>query len=572
MTAILDLHPHYYYTAAIPISNLSQYGDTLWFSCDFTYPIPFPVLNVRTQCLNISVPLDWNNSTTSETISIFVRRIYADQPNKPNTKQLWQLGGGAAVPGSVLESTAVQIIQSIAQIFPQGSIDIYLYDKRGTGKSSWLDCTLEDFLYNFAGCITVALKHHNRIKHNTYTNTAKDLKYLIDLSAANNEVYVMGMSNGAYLAQRYLTIAPFQSNGIILDSFPPPDRTQILLQNINIDFTGLDIMVKCSQDNFCSQMFYDNNPIRALYELKMKMMHNGSICGQILNINYRDLSEKMSFCLLGGSFELIPAIIFRTIRCSPQDQLVLKNFLIASQPATDGTQEGISLLFEWNHNWSELWSSIYVPQLSCDTINEIDNTLLFTQKILQTFCQNKVQGDQAKAIGYPQDEYYGKYSNSTIPVIALHGELDQAIPSWMAYHAADQYSKLNPNFRLIKFPYTGHVPTGYSPEIGQGSATTNNCAYKVIVSFILNGGQSIDDTCTKFIVPFDFIGQTDQIKNTAMQFFNTTDLWGKPFTEPISSTTATAVSPTVESSIVGTIIFSITIGGYSNFFFLYYLW
>jgi hypothetical protein len=129
---------------------------------------------VKAQCGTLKVPLDWNNSTDSycSSIEIFVKKVYltSDPPLAKASKHLWMLPGGAGLPGSVNEPIAAGIVQAM-----NGSIEVYLVDRRGTGKSDFLGCPLP--LSNFGGCIDWAKKPETakRIRAQTVTNSVKDI-------------------------------------------------------------------------------------------------------------------------------------------------------------------------------------------------------------------------------------------------------------------------------------------------------------------------------------------------------------------------------------------------------------
>ena len=79
----------------------------------------------------------------------------------------------------------------------------------------------------------------------TYTNTALDIKSTVDVLTdwtSRQEVFVMGSSNGAYLVQRYMMLAPDQADAIILDALLPPDLFRLIQNENNMNTLGLDVM------------------------------------------------------------------------------------------------------------------------------------------------------------------------------------------------------------------------------------------------------------------------------------------------------------------------------------------
>ena len=137
--------------------------------------------------------------------------------------------GGSGLPVSVLESEAVDVVSKL-----NGSISIYVTDKRGVGESSLLDCPA--IMINFSACLPYIEQNRYRLRHNTYTNTARDLQYILRVLARERismasvfkpRVILMGSSQGTYLLQRYLHLMNRDDlvDAIILDSVLPTDTT-----------------------------------------------------------------------------------------------------------------------------------------------------------------------------------------------------------------------------------------------------------------------------------------------------------------------------------------------------------
>jgi hypothetical protein len=72
-------------------------------------------------------------------------------------------------------------------------------DKRGVGKSSWLDCPVGSFLDgNFTKCVEFARANKARVMGNTYTNTALDLKrYFVVAAPALKSRFVIPQADYA---------------------------------------------------------------------------------------------------------------------------------------------------------------------------------------------------------------------------------------------------------------------------------------------------------------------------------------------------------------------------------------
>lgn len=177
--------------------------------------------------------------------------------------------GGGGIPISTLESEAIQIVSS-----NHGSISIYAIDKRGVGESSLLECPVSIFL-NFSACLFYIKQYEYRLKHNTITNMARDLYYVLKVVSnrqylnSNQRIILMGSSQGTYLLQRYLHLIENekQVDGVILDSVVPTDFIDLIKYDKYSDYVFLDLFARCAQDKHgCANKFEDENPLRALYK------------------------------------------------------------------------------------------------------------------------------------------------------------------------------------------------------------------------------------------------------------------------------------------------------------------
>jgi hypothetical protein len=273
--------------------------------------------NVQAQCMFIDVPIDWNENenftTCTEMIKIFVKRYFISGKEN-DSHQLWRIAGyffpiqsivliyflsigGGGIPISTLESEAVRIVST-----SNGTISIYATDKRGVGQSSLLECP-ESVFVNFSACLSYIKQHEYRLKHNTMTDMARDLYYVLKLVAnrrnlkANQRIILMGSSQGTYLLQRYLHFIENekQIDGVILDSVVPTDFIDLIKYDPYADYVFLDLFTRCAQDREgCAKKFEDYNPLRALYTYKINSEIQGNLsCLSFLNTNSNEIGIKV---------------------------------------------------------------------------------------------------------------------------------------------------------------------------------------------------------------------------------------------------------------------------------------
>ena len=177
-------------------------------------------------------------------------------------------------------------------------------NKRGVGRSSYLECPTS-IVKNFTACLPYIRENQYRLKQNTYTNTAHDLEYVLNVVMGNNRenlkpnqrVVLMPSSQGTYLIQRYLHVTENteQVDAVILDSVLPTDITQLIYGDKYLNYILLDLFTRCAQDEEgCAKYFEDHNPMRALYTYKINEdLPDNSSCLYLLKTNTTDLANKV---------------------------------------------------------------------------------------------------------------------------------------------------------------------------------------------------------------------------------------------------------------------------------------
>ena len=206
--------------------------------------------------------------------------------------------GGGGIPISVLEFEAISVVPAL-----NGSISVYATDKRGVGLSSLLECP-RSIVANFSACLPFIAQNQHRLKHNTFTNTARDLQYVLKVTAPRQEsdtlkprVVLMASSQGTYLAQRYLHLMEENESvdAIILDAVLPTDITRLVYGDSYLNYMFLDLFARCAQDHQgCASNFEDANPIRALYTYKMNAdFQKESSCLASLNTTSEEVGKKV---------------------------------------------------------------------------------------------------------------------------------------------------------------------------------------------------------------------------------------------------------------------------------------
>ncbi|CAF4611751.1 unnamed protein product [Rotaria sp. Silwood1] len=502
-----------------------------WSNCSVFSDGTITVNNVYAQCMYLNVPINWNRTnltTCTQTIEIFVKRYFL-LGYENISHHLWRIPGGGGIPVSTLEFEAVSVVSAL-----NGSISIYVTDKRGVGKSSLLECSTS-IIKNFTACLSYIRENEYRLKQNTFTNTAFDLEYILKIIIGNNRQYLntnqrvilMGSSQGTYLLQRYLHVTEDneQVDGVILDSVLPIDITRLIHGDKYLNYIFLDLFTRCSQDEQgCAKYFEDKNPIRALYTYKMNEdFQINSSCLYLLNTTTEDLAKKMSYVFYPNMMQLFPALIYRINRCNFDDQNVLKHFINVTQPPAEDGAPGYALIVEFNNNLAELWSPLNSQEKNptCDYLKGSSmNTFTSTHVMPDIYCPIQL----TQILGYPTDQYYRKYptKKTKLPVLLLHGDMDSALPIPIARHFVKQYSLINSNLTYIEMPRTGHTATNAAPMTDE----EGNCGWNLAITYMLSPTFEPDRSCLNKISQIDFSGTTTKSKQVAVQYFGTDDVWG----------------------------------------------
>jgi len=167
-----------------------------------------------------------------------------------------------------------------------------------------LECP-KSIVKNLTACLPFIQENQYRLKQNTFTNTAHDLEYILNVVMgknrenlqSNQRVILMASSQGTYLIQRYLYVTENaeQVDAVILDSVLPTDITRLVNGDKYLNYIFLDLFTRCSQDEEgCAKYFEDKNPMRTLYTYKINEdLQDNSSCLYLLNTNTTDIANKV---------------------------------------------------------------------------------------------------------------------------------------------------------------------------------------------------------------------------------------------------------------------------------------
>lgn len=459
-------------------------------------------------CARIEVPLDWSKPT-GRRISFFVKRIQGNAPG-PH-KQLWLLAGGPGAAGDSFDSQARMFLSA------DPALDLYIPDHRGTGRSTKLECSGSGSgSASGASCIEELITTWGRdgLAAFSTTSAARDVGYGIERTREpGQQVHIYGVSYGTYLAQRYLQVFPRQPTSVTLDGLCQAGLCSLLKYGYWSDKTAQRFMRECGEDAICRAKLGSDPVARAKDAIAIG---EAGTCAGLERLRGAGLKNALHGLIRIYSVRaLVPALIYRVLRCDDGDVVALRNFvdLISRPPPAPpaGTAAPASLtsgLLASNIAFSEMME---VPAITRDELRALMSTSVFTSFSPFTHDQFDLWPR------YEHDEYVGAYPDTDVPVLLLNGTLDSATPIEFAEAIAPHYTK--PHQTFVSIPRATH-------GVFYGSWTTEgtSCGFELFKQFIAAPTSPLDTSCTASVLTHDFAG--DAV--IAQRYLGTDDLWETP--------------------------------------------
>eukprot|EP00771_Trimastix_marina_P003752 gnl/Trimastix_PCT/5126.p1 GENE.gnl/Trimastix_PCT/5126~~gnl/Trimastix_PCT/5126.p1 ORF type:complete len:554 (+),score=36.75 gnl/Trimastix_PCT/5126:35-1696(+) len=538
---------------------LSAWATTEWAPCSVLSPThdSGPIIpdslpsfdidpNLQAQCRYITVPLMYDGST-GETLDIFVKRIFKDDPVE-RKDQFWILQGGPGGSGQEAEELAVNLLSDPSM----HKITVYLPDHRGTGRSNRLECPDHTKIWECKEYVDA--KYGDSLHAYTTTSAARDLIRQIDTcrnndTHPNEKVWVVGKSYGTYWAQRYVNLIetehiPYQANAIILDAACPMEAVHFSQYDLNTQHAGMSFMSRCQRDVNCRGHFELEDPYTDMYEVWFQVRENTHCAGKIPDITPAKFNKMLANLMSQPiTRPLAPALIHRMKRCNRQDIQVIKKLFAPGSNAQrfvrqmgQGTpygmlgQEGYGVdqmnatiqywspVLCWNILFSEMWTGngAYTPaEYSPMGVQGWTDTSIFA-----THVPSKMAPLVEKWNCYKRDPYWYQYPKTRIPLLLLHGDLDPATPYPWAPHIISHYT--GPKQHLVRVPLSSHVTIRSSPLVGSQST----CGWEIIKSFLYESMEHPDVSCLQRLEPIDFPGRLEKTKEMSRKLWGTRNLWG----------------------------------------------
>ncbi|CAG9979506.1 unnamed protein product [Clonostachys byssicola] len=219
---------------ASPLHTARDNTGINWTPCDF------PNATLPVQCANLTVPLDYSNSSSSETMTLPVFRVQAavDEASKKGSI-LYNCGG----PGSDCLNDLVAL-GNVLQAATGGYHDIVTFTPRGTGKTLPFECFADNLsravgMPAQVGNATDVVVGETWAKSTLYGSTcaavqnmtgnligtafvARDMMQIVDALKEDGLLRYWGVSYGTLLGSTVLAMFPDRVDKIILDGVVNP--------------------------------------------------------------------------------------------------------------------------------------------------------------------------------------------------------------------------------------------------------------------------------------------------------------------------------------------------------------
>ncbi len=480
----------------------------VWESC----PLETGGTGAGAECAEIPVPADWADPGRGE-ITLFLKRIQRAGANK----QLWLLNGGPGASGADFEPLAEPFIDA------DPSIAIYLLDHRGTGRSHRLGCPQEDDSSEagfgitegeWPACIDAVVDSDGPILDTfSISQAARDLGELIEATREPDaSVHVFGGSYGTIWAQRYIELYPEQAATVTMEGIVPFDGS-FARYDREYDAVARKYLAVCAADELCASKL-GPDPAARFGELYAALDAGHCPAARSVGVTTPMLREMFGSLLLSSYREraLVPALVYRLERCSPDDVAVIERFAGALGGGSLSVYERLhSIVLAFHIGISELWAEDAPSATDAEAF--IDETVASLQSTLRM--ARRAPTWPVSAPTEPRG-----FGSREGPMRLLQGTLDPATPIEGADRVARAFS--GPGQVYIVFPNATH---SFDTPVAESQAW---CSLVELLHFVQEP-EADAIGCADHLEPLDFAGA-----NLAPLYFGASDLWEGGVTQPMA--------------------------------------
>jgi pimeloyl-ACP methyl ester carboxylesterase len=434
-----------------------------------------------------------------------------------------------------------------------GDVDVYSIDRRGTGRSTKLDCVAAQAQAasspggvsispeEVASCADeLGSKYDADLARFSITSAALDVQYFLKAylkatAAAAPPVFVYGAGANSPIVERLMHVAAkINVAGYILDGVattsgaPLADFAFVSKADSAYDAVGQRFLALCGSDSECSKYFPGTTLASAVRSLIQSLEAPRSACAAALDAQLAEVFDytpgdyppaKTFRWLLGGLLRepwlrtLIPAITYRLRQCTDNDIKVLSYFFktLATQvrAGRERAAPGKASLLSKLVAFSEFWETPTPSSETLDARFEATSLTSREQYSLEMYCA--FSKDNASAcepfaalanysaapLVYKKPQYWNTAASPrpNASVLLLSGTLDPVTPHTQAEALVAALNTTRK--RLVTFEYATHGALWHTAT----TTTTHGampCGVAIVASYVQQNGDlaKLDVACT----------------------------------------------------------------------------
>lgn len=462
----------------------------------------------KAQCMRVSLPLDYGRPELGA-VELAVKRRSGSRASRA---QLWLVHGG---PGSSAVSAIEELAFGLQSTRPE--IDLYAVDHRGVGTAAALRCpktrkgsrtSQNQFrAADWNSCIAeLQARSGSELPYLTTTNSARDVGVLIErFRRPQTPVYLLGVSYGTYVLQRYLQLFPDQPSGVVLHGIANPLSSPIAGYERSFNDIAMALLDLCKRDPRCKTRFNERDPVEVGRSLVARLNSGHCAATGFDGAKWRELLATP--LMRRPTQEIFPALVFRLDRCSADDVSRFKHLaqVIESFEEDESAESPL------------LGLHVAVSEMFADADDLVTLQAAAATYLAAPGLEPALAGAAGLWPAYVADELVGRWASYDGPLLMLQGALDPATNALEARGVGAKYRGQHQHW--IEFPNGAHVLLGDTPL-----ANGDDCALRIYKDFLDEPRKELDTTCASSVLPLDFEGSCD----VSRFLLGTPDAWGDP--------------------------------------------
>lgn len=314
----------------------------------------------KTTCASVKVPLLWDNTANSKTVTFFVKRFERTKPSEKKQTPIWLLQGGPGGSGHALYSIAELLLRYYETNDKLNPV-FYVPDQRGTGKGTYLMCNRyinvqgQSINVQVGGPFSASLQRQcwndivakyprGELKGFGTTNAARDVLYVIDKEEQRARygvaATVYGVSYGTYWLNRILDVQEKVYTKTLVDRTIADSVVNagmnFLDRDLHFEEAAKVFMESCQSSKECLGRFHEYSTTEDM----MKGVYNKMELGTCVSDVKPQAVARFASAVIANNDNrrLIFPIFYRYYRCNEEDKQFLTTFQTTYLSSFSGTK------------------------------------------------------------------------------------------------------------------------------------------------------------------------------------------------------------------------------------------